>query len=48
MFKMFVLKDYFPAKIWPVISPDIHDNIIEKNSGAAVVFGAGFAGPQLC
>ena len=28
MLKMFISKDPFPAKIWPVISQDIHDNII--------------------
>ena len=33
MLKMLILNDYFPAKIWPVIPPDIHDNIIEKNNG---------------
>ena len=33
MLRMLVLKDHFLAKIRPAISPDIHDNIIEKNKG---------------
>ena len=35
MLRMLVLKDHFLAKIRPAISPDIHDNIIEKTKVAA-------------
>ena len=33
MLRMLVLKDHFLAKIRPAISPDIHDNIIQRNKG---------------
>ena len=47
MLKMLILKGRVPAKIRPVISPDIHDNIIEGPAPPALktTVGSGLRPP---